>query len=515
MKKKWFGKWAAPLVLAVSLLVSACGTSETSTVGAEVEAKDLVVGLTGDPVSLDPHNATDTISSLINYQILDTLVAFNDKMEIVPRLAESWTVSEDGKTWTFKLRQGVTFQDGTPFNAEAVKTNFERLADKSKKLSRRVLIGQFIDKITTNGDYEVVFQLNTPQGPFLNNLAVTASGILSPKSIKENEQGIAKNPVGTGPFTFKEWTPGNQVVLEANQQYWGGKPGVKSVTFKPVPENAARVIMLETGEADVIEKVPASEFERLKSNDEVQVISRPTNRVLYIGINTTVAPFDQVKVRQALNYAIDRETLVNKLYEGRVKLATASVAAQTFGYSDVGAYPYDVEKAKSLLQEAGVKEGTKLRLILAANVIQDRPAAEFVQNSLQKVGFDAELKILELGSYLETLKDPSTYDLFVRGAAASTGDADSVLSDGLLSTSATNYSHYANPKVDEWIKAGSAQTKPEERQKSYAEALKLIKEEAPWISLHEDVGYVGIRKNVEGVEVQPTYIWDLRKVVKK
>jgi ABC-type transport system substrate-binding protein len=174
-----------------------------------------------------------------------------------------------------------------------------------------------------------------------------------------------------------------------------------------------------------------------------------------------------------------------------------------------------VEKAKSLLQEAGVKEGTKLRLILAANVIQDRPAAEFVQNSLQKVGFDAELKILELGSYLETLKDPSTYDLFVRGAAASTGDADSVLSDGLLSTSATNYSHYANPKVDEWIKAGSAQTKPEERQKSYAEALKLIKEEAPWISLHEDVGYVGIRKNVEGVEVQPTYIWDLRKVVKK
>jgi ABC-type transport system substrate-binding protein len=240
---------------------------------------------------------------------------------------------------------------------------------------------------------------------------VTASGILSPKSIKENEQGIAKNPVGTGPFTFKEWTPGNQVVLEANQQYWGGKPGVKSVTFKPVPENAARVIMLETGEADVIEKVPASEFERLKSNDEVQVISRPTNRVLYIGINTTVAPFDQVKVRQALNYAIDRETLVNKLYEGRVKLATASVAAQTFGYSDVGAYAYDVEKAKQLLQEAGVKEGTKLRLILAANVIQDRPAAEFVQNSLQKVGFDAELKILELGSYLETLKDPSTYEL--------------------------------------------------------------------------------------------------------
>jgi ABC-type transport system substrate-binding protein len=505
----------ALMALVLSLLVSACSSNTSSSQGTEVEAKDLVVGLTGDPVSLDPHNATDTISSLINYQILDTLVAFNDKMEIVPRLAESWTVSEDGKTWTFKLRQGVTFHDGTPFNAEAVKASFERVANKEKKLSRRVLVGQFIDQITTNGESEVVFHLNTPQGPFLNNLAVTASGILSPKSIKEDEQGIAKNPIGTGPFKFKEWTPGNQVVLEANPGYWGGKPGIKSVTFKPVPENAARVIMLETGEADVIEKLPASEIERLKANDELQVVSRPTNRVLYIGINTTIAPFDQVKVRQALNYAIDRETLVNKLYEGRVKMATAAVAAQTFGHSDVGAYPYDLEKAKQLLKEAGVKEGTKFRLILAANVIQDRPAAEFVQNNLQKLGLDVELKILELGAYLETLKDPTTYDLFVRGASAATGDADSVLSDGLLSTSATNYSHYSNPEADKLIKAGAAQIKPEERQKTYAEALKIVKDDAPWISLHEDVGYVGVRKNVEGVELQPTYIWDLRKVVKK
>lgn len=514
MKWERIGKRGWLLAVVLALLVTAC-SSESSSSNGEVEAKDLVVGLTGDPVSLDPHNATDTISSLINYQILDTLVAFNDKMEIVPRLAESWTTSDDGKTWTFKLRQGVTFQDGTPFTAEAVKTNFERMADKSKKLSRRVLVGQFIESIATNGDSEVVFHLNTPQGPFLNNLAVTASGILSPKQIKEDEQGIAKHPIGTGPFTFKEWTPGNQLVLEANPQYWGGKPGVKSVTFKPVPENAARVIMLETGEADVIEKVPASEIERLKSNEEVQIVSRPTNRVLYVGINTTVAPFDQVKVRQALNYAIDRETLVNKLYEGRVKMATAAVAAQTFGYSDVGAYPYEPEKAKQLLKEAGVKEGTKFRLILAANVIQDRPAAEFVQNGLQKLGLDVELKILELGSYLETLKDPKTYDLFVRGASAATGDADSVLSDGLLSTSATNYSHYSNPEADKLIKAGAAQVKPQDRQKTYAEALNIIKDDAPWISLHEDVGYVGVRKNVEGVEVQPTYIWDLRKVVKK
>ncbi|MEK8126683.1 ABC transporter substrate-binding protein [Paenibacillus filicis] len=522
MNRKLRWSMAGQIALAMSLLLSACSSpnaastpssSPASGKAAEaVKAKPLTIALTGDATSLDPQNASDSISSLVTYQIFDRLVTFNDKLDIVPQLAESWTHSKDGKEWTFQLRKGVKFQDGTPLNAEAVKTSFERVADKSKKLSQYTLVGQFIDSITTNGESEVVFHLKAPQAALLNNLAVSPSGILSPKSIKENEAGISKNPVGTGPFQLKAWTPGNELVLEPNPHYWGDKQQVSSVTFRTVPENSARVIMLESGEADVIEKVPNSEVARLEKNSSLTVHSRLTNRVLYIGINTTNAPFNDVKVRKALNAAIDRDTLINKLYEGRVKPATSFIAQHTFGYSNVGQYTFSPEQANQWLQEAGVKPGTPLRIILAGNTVQDRPAAEFVQNSLQKIGFKAELKVLELGAYLEALKDPKNYDLFVRGASSTTGDADTLLRDSFFSTSTSNYAHYTNPEVDKLLKESGEQVNKEERQKLYATVQKIVKEDAPWIPLHEDLAYVGLSKKVQGITFLPTLFWDLRNV---
>lgn len=508
------------MLIILSLLVSACGSKEAAPQGAKegaaVEPKDFTIAVSGDPVSFDPHNTTDTISSLINYQIYDRLVTFNAKMEIVPQLAKSWTVSEDGKIWTFELNTGISFTDGTPFNAEAVKTSFERVANKDKKLSQYTLVGSFIDKITTEGETKVIFHLKAPQGAFLGNLASSNSSILSPKSIKENEQGLAKNPVGTGPFKLKEWTTGTAVVLEANPQYWAGKPGLKTVTFKNVPESSSRVIMLETGEADLVASLPLSELKRLEKVDKIVVNSIKANRIAYVGFNTTKEPLNQVKVRQAINYAIDKDTLVNKLYEGRVKTATSAISETTIGYSNVGSYPFDMAKAKQMIQEAGVVPGNvSLRLILAANVTQDKPAAEFVQNSLQQLGFKVELQTLELGTYLSTLKDPSKYDLFMRGALATTGDADPLFRDALLSTSATNYARYNNPEVDKFIMAGQAQVNQAERTKTYMDVLKRVKEDAPWIFLHEDMAHSGYAKNVEGITFLPTYTYDLRKAVKK
>jgi ABC-type transport system substrate-binding protein len=239
------------------------------------------------------------------------------------------------------------------------------------------------------------------------------------------------------------------------------------------------------------------------------------NRIAYVGFNTTVKPFDQPEVRQAINYAIDKDTMVSKLYEGRVQTSTAAISKSTFGYSDVGSYPFDMDKAKQMLDEAGVlPEDYSFRLIFAANVTQDKPAAEFVQNSLQQLGFKVELQTLELGAYLEALKDPSKYDLFMRGALANTGDADPLFRDALLSTSPTNYAHYNNPEVDKFIMAGQSQVEPNERLDSYAEVLKMVKEDAPWIFLHEDVAHWGVSKKVEGITFLPTYIYDLRKAVK-
>ncbi|AHV95679.1 ABC transporter substrate-binding protein [Paenibacillus sabinae] len=515
------GKAVGLMLIVLSMLLSACGSNQGAANGTKAEtetkteAKGMVITLKGDPVGFDPQNTTDTISSLINYQIYDRLVTFNENMEIVPQLAKSWTTSEDGKTWAFELNKGITFTDGTPFNAEAVKTSFERVADEGKNLSQHSLVGSFIDNITTNGETEVVFHLKAPQGAFLGNLASVSSSILSPKSIKENEEGIAKSPVGTGPFKLKKFTTGDAVVLEANKDYWGGAPKLSTVTFKNVPETASRVIMLENGESDLMEGVPITEIERLKQNSELVINPIKANRIAYIGFNTTVKPFDQPAVRQALNYAIDKETLVNKLYDGRVTVATSAIASRTIGYSNVGSYPFDMDKAKQMLKDAGVVPGNyTFRLILAANVVQDKPAAEFVQNSLQQLGFNIELQTLELGTYLETLKDPGKYDLFVRGALATTGDADPLFRDALLSTSATNYAHYNNPEVDKLILAGQAQFDPKQRLESYAKVLELVKTDAPWIFLHEDMARYGMSKKVEGITFLPTYVYDLRKAVK-
>ncbi|KQO01237.1 ABC transporter substrate-binding protein [Paenibacillus sp. Leaf72] len=531
MRRNLFKNKLGLALIALSLFAAGCGnggganstantntaapntvSSSTGAASDTAAAKSLTIALTGDAIGFDPQNATDSISSFINYQIYDRLVTFNDKLEIVPQLAESWKASADGKTWTFQLRQNVTFQDGAPFNSEAVKTNFERLINPDKKLSQYATLGQFIESVSTNGDSEVIFQLKEPQGAFLNNIAVTSGSIISPKSIQEDEAGIAKKPVGTGPFKLKSWSSGNEIVLEANDQYWGGKPGVSGITFKTVTENAARVIMLESGEADLIDKVPGTDVERLSNDSKFTVNTRSTNRVGYIGINTKHAPLDNVLVRNALNLAINRETLVNKLYEGRVEVATSFISKNSFGYTDVGAYAYDVEAAKKLLQDAGVKEGTTLRIVLAANAVQDRPAAEFVQNSLQQLGFKAELQVLELASYLDVLKNPDSYDLFVRGASSVTGDGDALLRDSFLSTSKSNYAFYANPKVDELILAGGQALDKAERQKNYSEALQLIKADAPWIPLYEDTVQIAYSSKIEGITFLPSLLWDLRGV---
>ena len=377
MKINRIWKAAGIMLLVFSLILTACSSNKSKKNSNEdsENKKDLIVAVTGDPVSLDPQNSTDTISALVNYQILDTLVAFNEKSEIIPRLAESWTVSEDEKVWTFKIRENVKFHDGTPLNAEAVKVSFDRLFDDNKKLARYPLLGPYVDHITADSETEVSFYLKSPVGFLLNTLTIANFGILSPKSIIENGDDIAKHPVGTGPYKFREWNPGVELVLDANQDYWDGEPNVRTVTFKPIPENSARVLSLETGEVDVIDKVPGPVIKSLQANKDLNIDSDSSSRILYIGMNTTKAPFNDIKVRQALNYAIDKETLVNNLYDGRVRVATSALAERVFGYSDVGSYPYDLEKAKKMLKDAGVQDGLKFNLIAASNAIHDHQAA--------------------------------------------------------------------------------------------------------------------------------------------
>lgn len=521
MKIKWrsvSNKFILLLAIA-SLILTACtssknesGVSNTGTDGI----KELKVAWSTDPATLDPHDTRDNFSNTTTFNIYEPLVVFNENMEIVPLLAKSWTVSEDKKKWTFILQEGVTFQDGTPFNAEAAKRSFERVFNKDNKLVRYSLIGPYVDKITADSETQLTFHLKETYAPFLRALANPGSSIISPKAIEENEENLSKNPVGTGPFQLKSWVNGDSMVLEANPSYWGEKPKISQITFKTVPENASRVIMLENGEVDIIYPVSLSEIDRLKENDKVNISSYKTNLFQYIGINTLNEPIKDVKVRQALNYAVNKEELVDKIFRGYGKVATASLGEITWGHSNVGSYPYDKEKAKQLLSEAGIKEGTTLKMLTTSGSTPgDLQTAQFIQNSLQEVGIKVELVQMDLATLLTTLNDPSKYDLVLRSSGPPTNDADwsvrALFSTGIVN----NYSNFSNPEADKLIQAGLYESNEEQRRKIYADLFKLIKDQAPWIFLNEFPGEIGMANNIDGVIVYATEIIDFKNVVKK
>lgn len=518
MRNSLIPKFITSLFLLMMLVIglSACSSEQSSDEElSEGEKKNLIVAVTGEAKSLDPHNTTDSASKQIYSIVTETLVSLGENGELEPLLAKSWEQSEDGKTWTFQLQEGVKFHDGTPFNAEAVKLSFERVTDEENKLARYPFLGPYLEEITTNGDYEVSFHLKEPVGPFLNIIAfASGSNIISPKTLEAGEEEIKTNPIGTGPYKLTNWSPGSDTTFEANKDYWGEAPKVDEITFRYVPETASRVIMLETGEVDIIYDAPATDVERLNETDGTKVLSKNINRTVYVGINTSFKPFDNVEVRQALNYAVDKAALTNNLYGGWVKESTAAVSEKSMMYSNVGSYEYDLEKAKDLLKQAGVEEGIKVRLIAAGNATRDHKAGEYVQASLQQLGFDVELQMLELNDYLATLEDPSKYELFLRGGIAHTNDANDLLQDSFSSGSGGNYAHYSNSELDKLIVDGATTSNDTERQKIYDQALKIIKEDAPWIFLYEDVVHIGMRENVENLIVPPNNLWNFSKVSK-
>lgn len=509
------------LVIMASLLLvlSACsgGKTEQAASGGSSEPKDLVLALGSEPVSLDPQDATDGISYDATELIYDKLVTFDKDMKLVPQLAKEWTTSDDGKKMTFKLQQGAKFQDGTPVNAEAVKASFERILNKDNKLARYSLYAEFVDKVVADSEYQVSFELKFPYAPALSTFAHPSGAIVSIKGVQEKGKNFNKQPVGSGPYQLKEWVSGDKLVLVPNNEYWGEKPKLKSITIKPIKENAARALMLETGEADVIAPVPATDIERLKGNDKVNVTVYPSNRNLYIGMNTQKAPFQDVKVRQALNYAVDKETIVKKILLGQAQVSQAAISELTWGYSPAGAYPYDPEKAKKLLAEAGVQPGTTIKLWTPeGRYLMDRQIAEFVQANLEAIGFKVEFRKWEWGAYTQAYRDPkSGFDLFLVSWAVPSNDADAGLRPLFQTKGANNYTLLSDPKIDELLDKGMKTVNADERKKIYADALKNIKEQAPWIFLMEMKQPVGVRKNVEGVVSLNTELVDLRHAVKK
>jgi ABC-type transport system substrate-binding protein len=504
MKKNKSTKQFAAILFTLTLILSACsGGIDGSKKSSDSDDQSLVVAVTGNPNTLDPHDATDTGSYQVIPHILETLVNLNDDLELEQGLAEDWEVTEDGKKWTFKLHKDIEFQDGAPFDAEAVKKSFERVAKQGNNLANYNFVGESIDSMKVKNKDEIVFNLKKPSSDFLTELAMPYSGIISPKQIEESSNEIKKNPIGTGVYKLKKWVSGDSVELEKNPNYWRDTDAPETLTFKMVQENSSRVTMLDTGEVDVIEKVPDTDIDVLEQNENLTVSAVPRNRVAYLGINTSRAPFDDKRVRQALNYAIDTKDIADNVYDGRLDEATSIIQKDTFGYKKVEGYDYNLEKAKDLLKEAGVKKGTKLRIILSDNAIGDKPAAESAQNMLSKLDvFDVELQEQELGTYLDTLDNPDKYELFVRGSFTASGEPSRIFKT-FLSGNPQNFEHYSTDQADKLLKTAFSEVDDNKRSEDFGKLQDIWNEAAIFIPIVEDKLYVGYKKDIKGIQFKP------------
>ncbi|MBI4759576.1 MAG: glutathione ABC transporter substrate-binding protein [Chloroflexi bacterium] len=507
------------ILLLVSSLVALGGTACGPTAPAE---KVITIGQYADAVSLDPQDTNDNASYSIEKPMLEGLIGFNEKMEQIPQLAERWEASPDAKVYTFYLRKGVKFHDGTPFNAAAVKANFDRIRNPDNKLKRYTLY-KIISQIDVIDEYTVRFTLAGPFGAMIATFAHPAGGINSPTAVEKYGKEYGKNPVGTGPYKFVEWVPNDHITLVKNPDYWdkANGPKVDKIIVKPVPEAGTRIAMLQKGDAQFINTVPYAQAETVKGDKNLNLVATESIYTFWVSMNVQKKPFDNLKVRQALNYAIDKEAIIKAVLRGYGKPANSPVAPLVWGHAPAKTYPYDPAKAKALLAEAGYPNGFKTTL-RGAESTEAKEVMVAIQGQLKQVGVEAEVISLPSATLSAERFKPlaeNTGEIDYSGWSPSTGDADWAIRPLLTKENwpPTNYTigFYTHPKVEELVKTALQTSDAAKRKAAYAEVQQIIMDDCPWIVLWVNYVLGGSRANVGGIAIQPDGIGFYRSVYYK
>ena len=475
MKK--FNRVLALLLVFAMLTAVGCGgkgkteegpaEAETGS-GSEGEAKDtLTIAQGADPVSLDPYGTTDTPAIRVASCIFETLVTRDDNGDIAPGLAESWEIVDDG----------------LDLKACDVEFSFSKIAESPHASSIRATID--FENSKAIDDYTFEMKMTEPFGPILNHLGHAVMAIVNEKAYTEAGDAVGQNPVGTGPYKFVSWAASDRIVLEANQDYWGTAPTIPNVIWRTIPEVATRSIEVEAGGVDVAVDIQASDVERLESKDGVEVFREVASSINFIGLNTTMAPYDNVKVRQAIDLAIDKEAIYNVVYQGTGTIAEAPMSSVVWAYNDqLPKHEYNVEKAKELLKEAGYPDGFKM--VMTTDESQARQdTAEIVQSQLAAIGIQVEIKSLERTTYIGEVC-AGTLEAFSLGWSSDTGDPDYALYASFHSSQhgeGGNMSFYTNEEVDRLLQLGRTSTDQDERKEAYLEAQAIVWEEVPCIFL--------------------------------
>jgi len=480
----------------------------------------------GDAVRLDPADVTDGESVTVMNNIFEGLVRYKEgSTEVEPCLATSWETSSDSLVWTFHLRQGVKFHDGTTFDADSVVFSLERLRDPKHPYHQ---YGEWsywgwcfaeVAKTEKVDDYTVKITLSYPFAPFLSTMAMFTVYIVSPANAEQLKDQAFAHPVGTGPFKFVEWVKGDHITLEKNPDYWGEKAKIDKLIFRIIADPSARLLALQKGEVQGIEFPNPDDLEKIKSDPNLQVLTQPGLNIGYLAINMGEdtpgfeEPYRDVRVRRAIAYAINKKDIVDHLYKGTAIVAKNPIPPTLWSYNDdIVDYDYNPDKAKQLLAEAGYPNGFKTKLwampVSRPYMFDPQKIATAIQADLKNVGIDAEIVTYDWGTYLEKTEE-GEHAMCLLGWTADYADPDNfiyALLDPDVATVGTagNVAFYRNPQIHEINMQAQREMNLDKRIELYKQAQVIIHDDVPWIPIAHATQILVFQKDVKGFVLYPT-----------
>ncbi len=512
------------------LAIGAAGAMTLASVSALSQTPPgvLIVGQIAEPKSLDPAAVTAVNDFRILMNVYDGLVRYKDgTLEVEPSLATSWDISDDGLEYTFSLREGVSFHDGSAFDADAVKFNFDRMLDENHPYHDT---GPFplsfffsaVEDVAVMDASTVKFTLNAPYAPFLSNLAYPTGLIVSPAAVMEHGADFGRNASGTGAFTFGEWRSNEAVVVEANADYWGGAPALDAVVFRPITDANTRVAEMLAGGIDMMVEVPPVALSSFGADPYV-VHEQAGPHVWFLILNAKEGPFADKRVRQAANYAINKEAIVNDVLEGTAAIAAGPTPpAFAWAYNEsLEPYPYDPDKARALLAEAGA-EGAELTFYVTeggSGMLDPVAMGTAIQADLQAVGLSVKIETYEWNTFLGEVNPGLEGKADMAEMAWMTNDPDTLpflalRTDAWPDKGGFNSGYYSNPAVDELLEAARASTDQAERARLYQEMQTIVQEDAPWVFVANWKQNAVSSNRVENFALQPSFFLLLKDVAK-
>ena len=513
-------------VLFACAFASCSSSGETTQRFGLRDPQTLIVGRPADAISLDPGRVTDNESVEVAAQVYDTLLRYESgRTDIEPGLAVAWEVSADGTTWTFRLRRGVRFHDGTELNADAVVFSFERQRDPSHPFHRPDATGlpfvywentyQNIQSVRAIDALTVEIKIEKPYAPFAANMAMFPVSIVSPTAVRKYGDDFFKNPVGTGPFRFDSWKR-DTIVLSRNKEYWGGKPNLKKLVFRTIPNGQQRMVALESELVDIAYSIPPDELQFVALHPELVVHKSPANSVAYLAMNTTRSPFTDIRVRRAVNMAVNKDMVVKLAYQGLAKPAHGPLPETVWGARLASSSDkYNRTQSIALLKEAA-DEGTfdpqrTHRFFVSFTPRPYLPDPELVANviraNLKRVGVKTELIVQEFPEHSQSLRR-GEHDICLLGWVGDNGDPDNFLYELFVSKNAKagvarNVAFLSDNELDALLIRGQEDAERLVRESTYQLAQERIGKLAPWVPLaHAEIA-VAANRSVAGIAMKP------------